>query len=254
MIYILYSRTGSGTLDTEKRTATVKGKDHHLDPGLEVLPGDSISVGGERFVVKYPGPYDFSSATKRIAQIIQPWDAGVILSYSSIGPGSNVLESGIGSGSLSYQVLRAIGETGSLTSVEINPSYIKLARENVSRLLQDTIMKRWTTVEGDISEYRADGKFGSCILDVPEPWAALKNVSALLKTGAILCFYCPTFNQTEKTVNALDSSGFHFLDSFEILSRNILVRNNATRPDNDVIGHTAFLSFALKLTGISVKA
>ncbi len=150
--------------------------------------------------------------------------------------------------------MRAIGETGSLTSVEINPSYIKLARENVSRLLQDTIMKRWTTVEGDISEYRADGKFGSCILDVPEPWAALKNVSALLKTGAILCFYCPTFNQTEKTVNALDSSGFHFLDSFEILSRNILVRNNATRPDNDVIGHTAFLSFALKLTGISVKA
>ena len=254
MIYILYSRAATGTLDTERRIATVRGKDHHLDPGLEVLPGDSISVGGERFVVKNPGPYDFSSATRRVAQIIQPWDAGVILSYSSIGPGSKVLESGTGSGSLSYQILRAIGETGSLTSVEINPSYIKLARENVSRLIQDAIMKRWTTVEGDISEYQVGEKFDSCILDVPEPWSALRNVSALLKTGAILCFYCPTFNQTERTVNALESSGFHFLDSFEILSRKILVRNNATRPDNDVIGHTAFLSFALKLSGISVKA
>ncbi len=254
LIYILYSGKASGILDTEKKTANVRGTVHHLDPGLEVLPGDSIWVGGDSYVVKNPGPYDFATATKRVTQIIQPWDAGVIMSYLSIRPGFRVLESGTGSGSLSYQILRIVGETGSLTSVEINSSYIKMARENVSRLVPSALMKVWTTLEGDISEFQSEEKYDACVLDIPEPWAALKSVSNVLKTGAMLCFYCPTFNQTERTVNALDTYGLFFMDSFEILSRRMLVRNNATRPDNDVIGHTAFLSFAMKLSGLSAKA
>jgi len=253
LIYILHSRNGSGTLDTERKIVTIKGKEIHLDPGLEVLPGDTLTAGGEKFVVKLPGPYDFSAATKRIAQIIQPWDAGVILSYASIGPGSSVLESGIGSGSLSYQILRAIGESGKLTSVEINPTYIKLARENVARLLPDSIVRRWKINEGDVSEFRTEERFDACILDIPEPWVPLTNVNSVMKQGSILCFYCPTYNQVERTVTTLEANGFHFLDSYEIINRRILVRSNATRPDNDIIGHTAFISFAIKLSGISAR-
>lgn len=69
----------------------------------------------------------------------------------------------------------------------------------------------------------------------------------------MVCFYCPTYNQVEHTVDDLEKNGFRFLESHEIIDRKLMVRSNATRPDNDLIGHTAFISFAIRTSGIYVN-
>ena len=72
----------------------------------------------------------------------------------------------------------------------------------------------------------------------------------ILKPGAIFCTYLPTFNQVEKAHTTFAKSGFYVLECSEILRRRILVREGATRPDNDIIGHTAFLSFFVRCSGL----
>lgn len=248
---ILRSQNETGILDTGSNIVTLKGKEIRLDPNLVPAAGDIIIIRGQEFIVFEPDPVLFPDFSRRTAQIIQPWDAAVILHYCSISPGKKVLESGIGSGALSLSILRAIGSGGRLTTVEINRGYVENASRNV-RISTDA--SNWEIVEGPVESFSSDEKFDVAVLDVPEPWAAIQNVSKLLKKGGWICTYSPTYNQLEKNSMALKQNGFHVHSSVEILKRDILVRENSTRPDNNIIGHTAFMTFAVKLSGSSIRA
>lgn len=248
---IIISQNGTGLIDLGTNTVKLKGKDIQLDPNLVPSPGDRLRIKGEEFTVVEPEPQFFPEFSRRTAQIIQPWDAAVILHYCSIGPGRKVLESGIGSGALSFSLLKAIGDAGKLTTVEINSTYIEKARSNVSLSMEP---KNWEIVEGSIESYRSEERFDAAILDVPEPWEAVKNVSTLLRNGGKLCAYSPTYNQLEKNAQSMKRNGFYVYNNMDILKREILVRENATRPDNNIIGHTAFMTFGVKLSGSFIKA
>ena len=252
-VYALFSANAKGTVNTDTRTARIEGKSIILDPGKEIAPGDMVRLGGSLFIVKRITPADFPHSVKRGAQIIQFWDSAFIISYMGVKSGSSIIESGVGTGSMSFSILSALSGRGRLLSVDINKEAIELARSNVSSILGEEYTSIWETEIGDISSLHIPGAFDFCILDVPQPWEALESLSGSLRSGAILCFYCPTFNQVEHTVADLARHGFRFLESHELIDRKLLVRDNATRPDSDLIGHTAFLSFAIKTSGISVK-
>ncbi len=249
--FIVKSQKETGLLDTTTNTIQLRGRDVHLEPNLVPGIGDRIRIKGDDFIVLEPEPVFFPDFAARTAQIIQPWDAAVILHYCSIIPGKRVLESGIGSGALSLSILRALGKEGKLTTVEVNGDYIGKARQNV-RLSIGT--DNWEILEGTIESFQTGERYDSAILDVPEPWNAIPNVSTLLKKGGKICAYSPTYNQLEKNCAAMKENGFYVQSNIEILKRDILVRENATRPDNNTIGHTAFMTFGIKLSGSTIKA
>ncbi len=245
-ILFLKSQKNTGLLDTSRNIAIIKEKEIRINPGSVISEGDVLILKGEEFAVLNPEPSLFKEYSSRTAQIIQPWDAAAIILYGGISPGKRVLESGVGSGALSAALLNALGENGSLTTVEMDVKNIENARNNVN-LLKD--FNNWTVVESRIEDFSTTEKFDSIILDIPEPWNAVGRLSKNLVSGGRICCYSPTYNQVEKNVAALKKSGFLVLESIELLKRDLLVRDNATRPNNDVIGHTAFMTFAVKLSG-----
>lgn len=247
---LLKSSKNTAMLNTDNNTVTLKGKTFPLNPGLVLSPGDIISIHGEDFIALRPEPVFFKDFARRSAQIIQPWDAASILLYCTVSPGTRVLESGCGSGALSLAILRATGKEGSLTSVERDASNIEIARENLSRSIKNP---NWTLVYSDIEEYSTRDRYDVIILDIPEPWKVIGKLSTNLVSGGRICCYAPTFNQLEKNNIALKKAGFYVFENMEIIKRSLLVRENATRPDNDMIGHTAYLTFAVKKSGSAMR-
>lgn len=242
----LKSAKSTGIFDSNRNVATIRGKEISLLPNLVVSVGDKLVIKGEEFTVLDMAPQFFGEFARRSAQIIQPWDAAVILQYCNISPGHRVLESGVGSGALSAAILNSIGKTGKLTTVENDGKNIENARANLRLISQ---YENWDIIESSIEDYFSGDKFNSLILDIPSPWDSIEHLSGNLVSGGRICCYSPTFNQMEKNAAALKKNGYLVLENMEILKRDMLVRDNATRPDNNVIGHTAFMTFGVKLSG-----
>ena len=74
---------------------------------------------------------DFVLSMARGAAIIYPKDAAQIVSLADIHPGHRVIEAGVGSGALSLSILSAVGEEGSLVSVERRAEFADIALANV---------------------------------------------------------------------------------------------------------------------------
>ena len=84
------------------------------------------------------------------------------------------------------------------------------------------------------------------ILDIPDPWNAVENMRKCIKPGGYLVTYSPNFNQAEKNVLTMKNLKFYVLETVELIKRNIIVRENATRPDNNIVDHTAFISIGVR--------
>jgi len=247
---VLKSRAYTGILYTEGNLAVVHGKKIPLKPNMAISPGDTILLENNIYVVLEPNPVFFKDFADRGAQIIQPWDAAALIAYTNIHPGMNVLESGAGSGALSFSILSSLGGSGMLVTVERDERYVTMARNNVEAYGE---FKNWRLLKGDVSNIKLDILFDAAVLDIPEPWNVLHNVSSYLKPGSMLSCYLPTYNQVERTVMSFESSGFYHLETFELMKRDLLVRESAVRPDNNIIGHTAFLVFGIRTSGMTFK-
>ena len=86
----------------------------------------------------------------RRAQVIYPKDVGVMLLWGDVHPGTSVVEVGAGPGSLTIALLRAIGPTGTLTTVEFREDHVEMARANVTRFFGDA--PNWTIQLADAYE------------------------------------------------------------------------------------------------------
>ncbi|MCL4438597.1 MAG: hypothetical protein M1616_04470 [Candidatus Thermoplasmatota archaeon] len=247
-ILSLLSANGSaGIYDPDSRKIELNGKKIDTPPSFILEPGDMIRIKGEDFVATAFTTLRIGETVKRRTQIIQPWDAAYSMKMLALKPGMRVLESGGGSGAMSSHILEAIGKTGSLITVEessANCESLVSLRAFLGK------QENWTITNSRIEDFRWEEKFDAAMLDLPEPWQAAETIKELLKPGAMLCTYLPTFNQVERTHIALSRSGFYVVECSELIRRRILVRDGATRPDNDIIGHTAFLSFFVRCSGL----
>src|SRR5690606_40136549 len=61
---------------------------------------------------------DYVLSMPRGAAVVYPKDAGQIVMMGDIFPGARVVEAGVGSGALTCSLLRAVGDGGSLLSIE----------------------------------------------------------------------------------------------------------------------------------------
>ncbi|MBA7634857.1 hypothetical protein ES703_42455 [subsurface metagenome] len=83
-------------------------------------------------------------------------------------------------------------------------------------------------------------------MDLATPWLAIKRVKNFLKLSGTFASFSPTIEQVKKTVVALEGEEFYDINTFELIKRKIQVKENATRPEVRMIGHSGYLTFGRK--------
>ena len=205
------------------------------------------SPSGMAFRAFRPRMADFVLKMPRGAQVVYPKDVGPILVEADIHPGARVLESGTGSGALTMALCRAVGPEGRVVSYDLRPEFQATAAQNVETYLGK--LPEWLELrEGDVREVAATGEtYDRVVLDLPEPWAVLEPVGAVLPPGGILCGYLPTTVQVQQLVLAFPGTGFEHLETFEVLHRSWHVTERSVRPDHRMVGHTGFITVARRV-------
>lgn len=189
---------------------------------------------------------DFVLKMPRGAQVVYPKDIGAILVEADIGPGTRVLEAGTGSGALTIGLCRATGPEGGVSSYELRPDFHERATANVEAFFGK--VPAWLDLRlGDVREVAGTGeRFDRVVLDLPEPWAVLPEVGAVLTPGGILCTYLPTVNQVQEAALAMRSSGYDEVNTLEVLVRFWHVTERSVRPDHRMVAHTGFVTVGRK--------
>ncbi|HKX75336.1 MAG TPA: tRNA (adenine-N1)-methyltransferase [Acidimicrobiia bacterium] len=200
----------------------------------------SSSGGGSLLVVR-PRLADYVLKMPRGAQLVYPKDMGPIAVYADIGPGMTVLEAGTGSGALTLALLRWVGPTGRVISVERRQDHALVAERTVVRWLGEipaNLELRQGTVEEVIPELAPE----RIVLDLPEPWHAVTLAATHQEPGGIVCAYLPTVPQVQTTVDAMEERGaFAEIEVSETLHRTWSVSGRSVRPDHRMVAHTGFL-------------
>ena len=203
---------------------------------------------GYKFIILKPMPSDIVLHMGRKTQIIYPEDAGLILLYSGIGPGSVVIEAGCGSGALSCILGNYVKPNGHIFSYDLNQKAIKRAKKNIIKAHLENIV---TIKFGDILKDEFNHKnVDAIVLDLANPWEAIEKVKSYLKLSGVLVSFSPTIEQVKKTTFALKDKNFVDVNTYELIKRKLQVKENATRPEVRMIGHTGYLTFGRKIIDI----
>ena len=227
-----------------------------IDPDREIGDleiGDSIKIGTKSFTRMSPGLHELRSAMKRRAQVITPKDAGFMIAWMGIGQNDRVLEAGFGSGGLAMHIARSLGPGGTLISIERREEHASVGAENMYRCA-DVFpgMPTWTLLQRDVVGSSPEisalvDELDAVILDMPEPWTAIPEMSEMLRLGGRIACYCPSPNQMAKSWASLEESGLIVEWGGELMERRwTLTKRGGVRPGNTPIGHTAFLVIAVK--------
>lgn len=218
------------------------------------LPDGSVvqNQSGVEYLALKPLLSDYVMSMPRGAAIIYPKDAAQILVEGDIYPGARVVEAGVGTGALTSYLLRAVGNSGSLTSIERRPEFGEIASANIKNQKPENL-DRWTLLSGDfqdvIPELVAAGEqFDRIILDMLAPWECIEAASSALRPGGLLICYVATVTQLSRTVEEVNQrNDFTPVEAWESMVRGWHVEGLAVRPDHRMIAHTGFLMRTRKL-------
>ena len=232
-------------LDVNDKTDKYKGVGV-FDPKTLIgkIYGNQIQIGNKQFYLLPPSLQDKLQGLKRRAQIILPRDAAQIIINCSIEPGHIVLEAGIGSGSLTIALANIVTSKGKVISYDIREDFIKHAMKNLVKVNVENIVE---TKIKDVTEGINEKDLDAIILDIPNPWEAISHAWKALKVGGYLCSYSPLVSQMEKTVKEIKKHNFIEISSTENIQRKMVVSEQGTRPSFQMLGHTAYLTFARKV-------
>jgi tRNA (adenine57-N1/adenine58-N1)-methyltransferase len=198
---------------------------------------------GDPFLVFRPTLSQFIMHMKRDTSIIYPKDLALILLYADIYPGCTCLEAGIGSGSLTMALLRAVGPEGKVISYEKREEFIQRATKNIQLFMGDP--PNLEIKQRDVYEGIEEEGLDRIILDIPEPWRVVKDAAASLLPGGVFVGYLPTIIQVKSLVDALQAEKrFTSIQSFESLVRDWHIEGLSVRPAHRMVGHTGFLTLA----------
>ncbi|MHA1959656.1 MAG: tRNA (adenine-N1)-methyltransferase [Candidatus Thorarchaeota archaeon] len=230
-----------------------KGESFHSNKGLiayDDLIGRPFGIkveshSGKVFQIHQPSQSDIQTSLGRNTQIIYSKDAGTILVETGIGGGSRVVEAGTGSGALTWVLSEAVGPTGQVFTYELREDMFNSAVKNLER---HASLDRITMHNKDILEGIEEESVDAVVLDLATPWLAVEVAHRALKPSHFIASYSPTIEQVMKTCKALGESGkWGMIKTLEVFQREIMVRENKTRPTTWMIAHTGYLTFARTL-------
>lgn len=233
---------------------------------VEATPGKRVSIHcgsplavddwigrefGEKVVCEHGKAYllrptmeDLMMKASRESGIIYPKDAAYLMIKAGIHPGSKVLEIGTGSGSLTMALAQTVQPAGKVWTFDRRTDLPKNAVKNVTR----AGLTEWVVfLQRESGEAIPEKGFDAAVLDIPTPWEEILVVREALKGGARIVCLNPTFNQIEKSAEALRANGFIRVEAVELLERPILAREGKTRPVQRMVSHTEFMVFGTKV-------
>lgn len=176
--------------------------------------------------VLQPNPELWTQTLPHRTQIIYTPDISMILHQLEVRPGSVVVESGTGSGSLSHFFLRAVKPYGHLHTFDFHEARADQAREEFKHHgLGDfvTVYHRDVCENGFSDEL--NGKADAVFLDLPAPQQAVPHaLKALKSSGGRFCSFSPCIEQSQRVCIALQEHGFTEIQSYEILQQEDVVK------------------------------
>jgi tRNA (adenine57-N1/adenine58-N1)-methyltransferase len=239
------------------------GKEWHTHKGWIVhdeligLPEGSVvsTTAGLKFTAFIPLLADYVLSMPRGATIVYPKDAAMIVGVADIYPGARVLEAGVGSGALTLSLLRAVGQSGFVHSVERRDDFAKIASANVENYFAGT-PTNWRLDVGSVQEQEFTEKFDRVVLDMLAPWECVAMAAENLRPGGVFLAYVATTTQLSATAEALKEDGrFTEPESSETMVRGWHHEGLAVRPQQRMIGHTGFLIQSRRMApGVEVLA
>jgi len=237
-----------------KRTYLIKvekGKTFHTHKGFIQLDNLINKPYGTRttsnlnveFIALKPTLRDHIFKTLRKTQITYPKDIALIIMHSGIGPGSQIVEAGTGTGALTTALAHYTKPNGKVHSYEIRPEFTRTAQKNLTRagVLEYVELKNKDITLG-IDETDMD----AVILDLATPWLVIPHAYKALKGSGTLVSFSPTIDQALKTVEALQENGFVDTETIECLTRRMQIERGKTRPETLMTAHTGYITFARK--------
>ena len=206
---------------------------------------------GVEYLALRPLLTDFVLSMPRGAAIVYPKDAASIVTMGDIFPGARVVEAGVGSGALSMYLLRAVGDTGALTSFERRAEFAEIAKANVETQF-GFVPTNWTIQLGSLQDELLTvvdpGSIDRVVLDMLAPWECIESVSQALAPGGVLICYVATVTQLSRVAEEIKASGnYADPEAFESLVRGWHLQGLAVRPEHRMGGHTGFLLTARRL-------
>ena len=188
---------------------------------------------------------DYVRQMPRGPQIIYPKDLGNIINLADIFPGATVIEGGLGSGSLTSALLRAVGAGGQVITYEIDESVVNRALLNIEKAVPDH--SNLTVTNADIYQGISEQAVDRVVLDVPEPWQAVATIGDALVMGGIVLSFLPTILQVHQLVMEFErDSRFQLVETVETLLRPWHVTRRSVRPAHRMIAHSGFLTTAVR--------
>jgi len=206
---------------------------------------------GIYFTTLKPSLTDYIMKSSRNTQIIYPKDAALIVMFSGIGPGSRVVESGTGTGSLTTALANYVGPTGKVYTYELRSEFQKNAAKNLerSKLIDRVEMKSGDVTLSGYEERDVD----AVILDLATPWLVVPHAYAALRASGVIVSFSPTIDQVVKTTEALRENNFVFIETIECLMRSMQVERGKTRPNTMMTGHTGYITHARKILPLPIQ-
>lgn len=227
------------------------GKTFHTHKGyikLDELIGGDFGASfqsslGANFTALRPYLSDFIMKSSRNTQITYPKDAALIVMFSGIGPGSQVVESGTGTGALTTALAHYVKPNGKVYTYELRGEFQENAKKNLKRSnLLDFVELKSGDVTANIEERNVD----AVILDLATPWLVVPHAYEALKPSGTLVSFSPTIDQVVKATEAMRDNNFILIETVECIMRAMQVERGKTRPQTLMTGHTGYITHARK--------
>ena len=241
LLYLDRRRTYLVKVEKEKNFHTHKGfvkLDNLIGKSYGTKIKSSLNV---EFVALKPVLRDYIMKSFRKTQIMYPKDIALTIMFSGIGPGSEVVDAGTGSGALTTALAHFVKPKGRVYSYEAREEFVEIAKKNLTRSgLIDFVKLKNKDVIAGIDESDVD----AVILDLATPWLVIPNAYTALKPSGTVVSFSPTIDQVVKTVEALKENSFVDIKTVECLLRGMQIARGKTRPQTLMTGHTGYITFA----------
>lgn len=181
--------------------------------------GSKIQLSKGWGYVMQPTPELWTQTLPHRTQIIYTPDISMIILQLELCPGSVVIESGTGSGSLSHALIRTVKPHGHLYTFDFHKARVETAKDEFKQHGIDdyvTIQQRDVCTSGFGEEL--DNKADAVFLDLPHPWEAIPHtVKTLKQSGGRICSFSPCIEQVQKSCVVLHELGFQEIQTIEVL-------------------------------------
>lgn len=167
-----------------------------------------------------PSPELWTVTLPHRTQILYTMDISMITMELELRPGSIVVESGTGSGSLSHAMIRTIKPTGHLYTFDFHQNRVLKAKEEFDQHYGTGKYVTCACADACVDGFSLVDKADAVFLDLPTPWDAVPHAKAALKkSGGRLCSFSPCIEQVQRTSVTLRRERFCEVKTIEVLVR-----------------------------------